>query len=550
MEQYAIKGGNPLVGEVEIGGAKNAALPILAASVMTDETVYIENMPDVRDTNVLLSAMENIGVIVKRTDRHKVTLNASNISELVVEDENIKKIRASYYLIGALLGKYKHAEVALPGGCDIGCRAIDQHIKGFRALGAEVRIEHGLIKTHAEHLRGSHIYMDVVSVGATINIMMAAVMAEGTTIIENSAKEPHVVDLANFLNSMGANIKGAGTDVIRIKGVSHLHGTEYAVIPDQIEAGTYMVAAAATGGSFNLKLGHNLAEDHAVHIQLTSFAEQVKEKTGGSINIQIIPNGTLGSEADMISQIQAGALDMAKVSASTLGNFSEKYNAFSVPYVFNDQAHYYSYMDSDSAKAVFESTDDQGFRGLTWLDSGARSFYTKATAIRTPADLKGLKIRTMDSQMAIDMMNCLGGSATVMGYSDIYTGMQQGVIDGAENNVTALRDHGDVTKYYCFDEHTRIPDMVVIASSVWNKFSDEQKSIVSECAKTATEEYKDAWKKFEDEVLDKAVNQNGVELVKDVDIAAFQAAVQPIYENLKTSNPTTYAVVEEIRAMA
>ena len=211
MEQYAIKGGNPLVGEVEIGGAKNAALPILAASVMTDETVYIENMPDVRDTNVLLCAMENIGVIVKRTDRHKVTLNASNISELVVEDENIKKIRASYYLIGALLGKYKHAEVALPGGCDIGCRAIDQHIKGFRALGAEVKIEHGLIKTHAEHLRGSHIYMDVVSVGATINIMMAAVMAEGTTIIENSAKEPHVVDLANFLNSMGANIKGAGT---------------------------------------------------------------------------------------------------------------------------------------------------------------------------------------------------------------------------------------------------------------------------------------------------------------------------------------------------
>ena len=248
MEQYAIKGGNPLVGEVEIGGAKNAALPILAASVMTDETVYIENMPDVRDTNVLLSAMENIGVIVKRTDRHKVTLNASNISELVVEDENIKKIRASYYLIGALLGKYKHAEVALPGGCDIGCRAIDQHIKGFRALGADVKIEHGLIKTQAEHLRGSHIYMDVVSVGATINIMMAAVMAEGTTIIENSAKEPHVVDLANFLNSMGANIRGAGTDVIKIRGVKSLHKAEYSIIPDQIEAGTFMFAAAATRG--------------------------------------------------------------------------------------------------------------------------------------------------------------------------------------------------------------------------------------------------------------------------------------------------------------
>ena len=277
MEQYAIKGGNPLVGEVEIGGAKNAALPILAASVMTDETVYIENMPDVRDTNVLLSAMENIGVIVKRTDRHKVTLNASNISELVVEDENIKKIRASYYLIGALLGKYKHAEVALPGGCDIGCRAIDQHIKGFRALGADVKIEHGLIKTQAEHLRGSHIYMDVVSVGATINIMMAAVMAEGTTIIENSAKEPHVVDLANFLNSMGANIKGAGTDVIRIKGVSHLHGTEYAVIPDQIEAGTYMAAVAATGGQILVK---NIIPKHmdCITAKLQEMGVQVEEQ--------------------------------------------------------------------------------------------------------------------------------------------------------------------------------------------------------------------------------------------------------------------------------
>ena len=253
MEQYAIKGGNPLVGEVEIGGAKNAALPILAASVMTDETVHIDNMPDVRDTNVLLSAMEHIGVIVKRNNRHNVTLNATNIGSLVVDDENIKKIRASYYLIGALLGKYKHAEVVLPGGCDIGCRAIDQHIKGFKALGAEVVIEHGLIKTKAERLIGSHIFMDVSSVGATINVMMAATMAEGMTTIENAAKEPHVVDLANFLNSMGANIKGAGTDVIRIKGVTRLHGTDYTIIPDQIEAGTFMFAAAATGGDITVK---------------------------------------------------------------------------------------------------------------------------------------------------------------------------------------------------------------------------------------------------------------------------------------------------------
>ncbi len=253
MEQYAIKGGNPLVGEVGIGGAKNAALPILAASVMTEETVYIENMPDVRDINVLLEAMKNIGVAVKRTGRHSVTLNAGNISSLIVEDEALKKIRASYYLVGALLGKYKHAEVVLPGGCDIGSRAIDQHIKGFRALGAKVTIEHGLIKAAAEKLVGGHIYMDVSSVGATINVMMAATMAEGRTIIENAAKEPHVVDLANFLNSMGANIKGAGTDVIRIRGVERLHGSEYTIIPDQIEAGTFMFAAAVTKGDVTVK---------------------------------------------------------------------------------------------------------------------------------------------------------------------------------------------------------------------------------------------------------------------------------------------------------
>ena len=248
-----VEGGNPLVGEVEIGGAKNAALAILAASVMTDETVLIENMPDVRDTNILLQAMQSIGVIVERVDRHSVKINASLIHELVIEDDYIKKIRASYYLLGALLGKYNKAEVALPGGCNIGSRPIDQHIKGVKALGADVRIEHGLIITEAEKLKGSHLYMDVVSVGATINVMMAAAMADGMTIIENAAKEPHVVDLANFLNSMGANIKGAGTDVIRIRGVERLHKTEYTIIPDQIEAGTFMFAAAATRGDVTVK---------------------------------------------------------------------------------------------------------------------------------------------------------------------------------------------------------------------------------------------------------------------------------------------------------
>ena len=253
MEQYVIKGGTPLVGEVEIGGAKNAALAILAASIMTDETVTIENLPDVRDINVMLHAIEGIGAIVDRIDAHTVKINGSTISGMLVDYEYIKKIRASYYLLGALLGKYKKAQVALPGGCDIGSRPIDLHLKGFRALGAEVDISHGLISAAAEHLEGTHIYLDKVSVGATINIMMAAAMAEGKTIIENAAKEPHVVDVANFLNSMGAGIRGAGTDVIRIVGVEKLHKTQYTVIPDQIEAGTFMFAAAATKGDVMVK---------------------------------------------------------------------------------------------------------------------------------------------------------------------------------------------------------------------------------------------------------------------------------------------------------
>lgn len=253
MEQFIMKGGNPLVGEVTIGGAKNAALGILAASIMTDEDVLIEDLPDVRDINVLLEAIQEIGASVNRIDRHTVRINASNIHEVAVDDEYIRRIRASYYFIGALLGKYKSAQVPLPGGCNIGSRPIDLHIKGFRALGAKVEIERGAVLAHAIDLVGNHIYLDKVSVGATINIMMAASLAEGQTIIENVAKEPHVVDVANFLNSMGANIKGAGTDIIRIKGVRKLHGTEYSIIPDQIEAGTFMCAAAATRGDITVR---------------------------------------------------------------------------------------------------------------------------------------------------------------------------------------------------------------------------------------------------------------------------------------------------------
>ena len=278
MEQYIIKGGKTLAGEVTIGGAKNAALGILAAAIMSNETVTIDNLPDVRDINVLLQAIECIGARVERIDRHSVKINGSNVNCFNVDYEYIRKIRASYYLLGALLGKHKVANVALPGGCNIGNRAIDQHIKGFEALGATVVIQHGMIKASADELTGSHIYLDCASVGATINIMLAAILADGQTIIENVAKEPHVVDVANFLNSMGANIKGAGTDVIRIKGVESLNnkGVTYTIIPDQIEAGTFMCAAAATKGDVLIK---NVIPKHleAITAKLEEMGVQVEE---------------------------------------------------------------------------------------------------------------------------------------------------------------------------------------------------------------------------------------------------------------------------------
>lgn len=279
MEQYIIKGGNPLVGEVVIGGAKNAALGILAAAVMTDEECVIDNMPDVRDTNVLLQAISGIGGQVDRLSNNVVRISGKKIAaddSLCIDYEYIKKIRASYYLLGALLGKYKRAQVALPGGCDIGSRPIDQHIKGFEALGATVEITHGMISAKAEKLVGNHIYFDVVSVGATINVMMAASLAEGKTVLENAAKEPHIVDVANFLNRMGAKIKGAGTDVIRIQGVESFHKTEYSIIPDQIEAGTFMTAAAITKGDITIK---NVIPKHleAITAKLTEIGAEVIE---------------------------------------------------------------------------------------------------------------------------------------------------------------------------------------------------------------------------------------------------------------------------------
>ena len=283
-EVFVMKGGNPLRGEVVISGAKNAALGIVAGALLTDEEVIIENLPDVRDINVMLEALKAIGAKVHRIESHVVSIQADQLSMKSVDDDAIRRIRASYYFIGALLGKYHQAKVALPGGCAIGERPIDQHIKGFTALGAEVEILDGYFVAKAEELVGQHIYLDVVSVGATINLMLAAVLADGQTIIENVAKEPHIVDVANFLNSMGANIRGAGTDTIRIRGVERLHGTTYGVIPDQIEAGTFMCAAAVTRGNILIK---NIIPKHmeSIAAKLRDMGNTVYE---GDEEIQVI----------------------------------------------------------------------------------------------------------------------------------------------------------------------------------------------------------------------------------------------------------------------
>ena len=321
MEQYVVKGGVPLRGEVSIGGAKNAALGILAAAIMTDETVTIENVPNVRDTRVLLQAIEGIGAKVKYIYNNTVQINGGSISDLNVEYEYIRKIRASYYLLGALLGKYKESNVALPGGCNIGSRPIDQHLKGFKALGAKVNIDHGVVSAKAENLVGGHVYFDVVTVGATINLMMASCMAEGETILENAAKEPHIVDVANFLNAMGANIKGAGTDVIRIKGVNRLHGCTYSIIPDQIEAGTFMMAAAATRGDIVIKdvipkhlesITAKLLEMGCKLVEGDDWIRVIAEGEVGSTNVKTLPYP--GFPTDMQPQI-AVALALAKGSS-------------------------------------------------------------------------------------------------------------------------------------------------------------------------------------------------------------------------------------------
>ena len=274
MAKYVINGGKKLSGEVKISGAKNATVGILAASILTEEDVIIENIPDVWDINVMLDAIKVLGADVQRIDRNTVKINAKNANLTELSDFNLGKMRATYYFVGALLARHHKSKVIFPGGCNIGARPINLHLKGFNALGAKAYEENGFIITEADNLKGANIYLDIESVGATVNIMLASVLSNGVTTIENVAKEPHVVDIANFLNSMGANIKGAGTDVIRIKGVKKLHGTTYSVIPDQIEAGTYMALAAITKSDITIK---NIIPKHleSISAKLIDIGNQV-----------------------------------------------------------------------------------------------------------------------------------------------------------------------------------------------------------------------------------------------------------------------------------
>lgn len=276
LSELYIRGGRRLVGDVTINGAKNAAVAILPAALLVDGISEIENLPYIDDVMKLKRAMEDLGAVVTVEDKHTLKVDGSTIFDYRATNDYVGNIRASYYLIGALLGRFKKAEVAMPGGCNFGVRPIDQHIKGFEALGATVKVENGMIKAYAEKLVGTKIYLDVVSVGATINVMLAAVLAEGTTTIENAAKEPHVVDVANYLNMMGASVKGAGTDVIRIKGVEKLTGGKYSTIPDQIEAGTYMIAAAITAGDVYVR---NIIPEHmySVSLKMMEMGIQIEE---------------------------------------------------------------------------------------------------------------------------------------------------------------------------------------------------------------------------------------------------------------------------------
>jgi len=287
MDKLVIKGQNKLKGEVIISGAKNAAVAIIPAAIMADDVCIIENLPYIEDVKCLFATLNKMGAKCEYIDKHTLKIDSRNIENVSVTFDEVRKMRASYYLLGALLARFRKAEVAMPGGCNFGTRPIDLHLAGFAAMGADVEMKGEIVKVEAQRLTGASIYMDTVSVGATINIMLAATMAEGTTVIENAAREPHVVDAANFLNMMGAKIKGAGTDVIRIVGVEKLHGAQYTIIPDQIEAGTYMIAAAVTGGDVWVK---NIIPKHmdSLSAKLIEIGVGVEESDDA---IRVYPTG-------------------------------------------------------------------------------------------------------------------------------------------------------------------------------------------------------------------------------------------------------------------
>ena len=310
MDKFVINGGNRLVGEVEISGAKNAAVAIIPATILAEGPCRIENLPNISDVSISFDILREMGATVKTINKNTVEIDTTHVSNPVVPYEMAKHMRASYYFLGALLGRFKRASVAMPGGCDFGVRPIDQHLKGFKSLGAEYSIDYGMIDVTADQLIGSQVYFDVVSVGATINVLLAAVRAKGLTIIENAAKEPHIVDLANFLNSMGAEIMGAGTDVIKIRGVDHLRSTSYSIIPDQIEAGTYMVMAAATKGDVLVKnvipkhLESITAKLEKMGVEVTEYDDSVRVVTNGKLqktSVKTLPHP--GFPTDMQPQI-------------------------------------------------------------------------------------------------------------------------------------------------------------------------------------------------------------------------------------------------------
>jgi len=318
LDKFVITGGNRLSGEVTISGAKNAAVAILPAVILSDDVCRIENIPNITDVNTMAHILQEMGAGVRFINNTTLEIDPRTVGTYVAPYELVRQMRASYYLLGALLGRYHHAVVGMPGGCNFGVRPIDQHLKGFVSLGATYSLDGGMVDVVADELVGSHVYMDVVTVGATMNIMLAAVKAKGLTVIENAAKEPHIVDLANFLNSMGADIRGAGTDVIKIRGVQHLHGTTYSIIPDQIEAGTYMVAAAATSGDVLVKnvipkhLESITAKLEEMGVQIEEYDDSVRVCRSGGLNkcnVKTMPHP--GFPTDMQPQI-AVLLSIAK----------------------------------------------------------------------------------------------------------------------------------------------------------------------------------------------------------------------------------------------